>query len=155
MIPAVMAITLKFDGIEYFVSTPAEAAELTRELKKGAAIVAPAAHEKPSKQANSRQNGSEIEIDPDVAARALKFLKAIRDGSDEGVQSDVMMTVFGVRHAKAIGSRSGAVNRLIKDMGFRLNSVYKNPRTPNGRVWRSGRSMAHAISTIEQRLAAH
>lgn len=151
-----MSYTIKIDGFEVTAATPADAAALLRELRK-TETQAPKAQEKPSLQAfhGNGLSASLAEFDPNAADTALKFLKAIRTGQTVGIHARVLMDALGVTVPKAIGSKSAAVNKTITRLGLKPKTVYSNPRTADGRVWKPGRKMGEAIQMLEERLAAH
>lgn len=153
---AMATITFKIDGIEISASTVADAVELIRELKK----VKPADAEAPSKSGGNGHQvlliGSEEDfasIDADNAKMALDFLNTIRDGGS--VPAGTLMKMFGVTAPKGLGSKSATVNKVIKAVGLKPTTVYKNPKTSEGRTWKPARRMADAIQLLEKRLAQH
>lgn len=156
-----MAYTVKVDGIEVTASTPAEAAALVAELRK--VQIATEGRSKSSEKSlqdfQGFGNGLSMtltELNPATAGTALKFLKAIRAGSQSGgVQAEALMSVLAITAPKAIGSKSAAVNKVITNLGLKPKTVYINPRTAAGRIWKGGRNLDHAIQLLEQRLAAH
>jgi hypothetical protein len=158
-----MAINIIVNGFEVSVSDPTEAAALLGALKKAGETAAinskPAeAPALPPTAVNGSSSSAELaDINTGTAQMALRFLKAIRDGgASGGIQSDAVMTALGVTVAKAIGSKSAAINTLIKDgLGMRPKSAYVNPKTKEGRFWKPGRQIGNAIQQLEQRLAAH
>lgn len=152
-----MSITVQIDAnIQVICSTPAEAVAVVRELRGNAVFAAPVVSQ-PLPLSEQRTNGSSQthEFDSDVLNATHRFLKTIRENPG-GVQKDAIMTVLGVSHPKAIGSKSVPINKLIGNLGFRqLSSVYKNPKTPTGRIWRPGKQLNAALQLVEQKLAAH
>jgi len=164
--PHMGTFTIKVNGYEVSASTPADAAELLRELSKGgkASDILPPmnAAQKDLFQKNPRKTGTtsiiggdELEpMKPEQASMTLEFLKAIRDGGATGVTAPVLMKVLGVTAPKAIGSKSATINKIIKQVGLADSRVYTNPKTANGRIWRPARRMNEAIQLIEKRLDA-
>jgi hypothetical protein len=153
-------ITFKIDGIEISASSVADALELIRELKKNPL----AAEEKqaPPNKATHNGHGGVITgkdhvnfaaIDADNAKMALNFLSTIRDGGN--VEAGPLMKVLGVTAPKGLGSKSAAVNKVIKAVGLKPAAVYKNPKTHEGRIWRPARRMREAIQLLEQKLDQH
>ena len=150
-------------GIPVTVSSAAEAAQLLRELGAGggatpapaAAPASPPAAVAPPRFRQEQESFSLVPVDPTVGALAIRFLKAIRENPD-GIQVDGIMAAIGLDKPKAVGSRSAAINSLLKNLGFKVEAVYRNPRQgkDGGRLWQPARKIGEAISLIEQRLAA-
>lgn len=156
--PAAMSITLKIDGVEFVVASTDEAAELYKRLRSGevrAKQQTPVKAAPNAKRPARRKRGIGFlkVAPPDVA---LKFLKTIRDAGAAGAAAEDVRKALGVTHPKGVGSRSAAINRLLRETQLSPEAVYDNPKSRNGvRVWKAGRRMNHAISALEQRLAAH
>jgi hypothetical protein len=158
-----MSFTIHVDDIQVTVTSLSEAAALIRELRVGKRVAAveakPLVSPEPERPAAlapapAPTNGSIEPIDLALGNTAVRFLKVIRENPN-GVQADTVMPTLGVTKAKAIGSRSGPINRLLTDLGFKPKAVYRNPRSATGRIWQPGKQLQNAISAIEQRLGAH
>jgi hypothetical protein len=82
--------------------------------------------------------------------RAIKLLRAIKE-SNAGVRMAQVQSLVEASHPKGIGSRMQSINKLLVDLGFSSDSVYRNDRGPLGeRVWTSGERIAEAISALEK-----
>lgn len=137
------------NGIEVKATSAAEAAELIRELSReskpaAAPIIPPRASLRPRPLLSPRlRNGARVH---DVA---LAFLNKIRDAGSDGIHAEGLMSIVGARHPKGIGSKSAPLNKAIERLGFKVEDVYDNPRSPNGRIWRSGPKMDAAIEALK------
>lgn len=151
-----MSITIKVGKFDVTVSNAAEAAALLRELES-TENKATAENPKPSIHSQEAEDhkADATSFDPAIATMTLRFLKAIRDGGSSGVQSEAIMKALEVERPKAVGSRSAAVNRLLKGLQFSPGKVYDNPKTFNGRIWTPKKQMQAAITALEQRMGAH
>jgi hypothetical protein len=142
-IPPVMTVKLNVGGIEVSVADLDEAAALLRKLQGGT-------QQKPAIVANGHDaEDAGVPVDPESAQFALKLLRAIQN-APKGIKADGIMPLIGVSTPKAIGSKTAALNKIIKDLGFKKQMVYRNPRKPGeGRTWYPGRKIANVIAAIE------
>jgi hypothetical protein len=170
-------IVVVHEGIEYRCNNLAEAAELGRRLRSekpaklapsaASAIKKPLPARKGHRHAKRKARAMPdplrevplispalmlVKASDETWSAAHRFLRAIRDHRETGIQAEGLMPVFGVTKPKALGSRSGPVNKLIRDLGFSVGRVYKNPRTATGRLWKPGPKIKEVIELIEQRL---
>ena len=154
----IMTIKMNIDGIEVSVTDPVEAAALLRALKTKQEI----AGEKPPSAGNQGNGGltnvhgfpisNKEHIDVEVAAKALHLLKAIRS-SREPLPSNEVMAALGAGSPNAVGGTSKKINNILADLGFRKETVYKNPkRARQPRTWSAGRNIEKAIEAIEERI---
>lgn len=101
------------------------------------------------------QETPKVVNDVNSVKSAVSLLVAIRDGGRHGINADTVQAVLGVTHPKAISSKSSGINRLLDDMPYRRNSVYTNDRTVNGRIWKPGKNLQHALDELLKLQTAH
>ncbi len=132
-------IRINVNGHDVFVSNPAEAAALLREL---ATVEAPKVGRPklnlPSKNGVEGMNS------------ALTFLTAVTAAGAAGADSEHVMKALDTDEPKGVGGRLVKVNNLLLRLGFSPDEVYKKVRTPDGKRWRHGPKIVQAMGSIKQ-----
>jgi len=97
-----------------------------------------------------RRDRSDRPSEQDLREATLKFLRAIRDGGDQGVYGEALRIVLGLESGRALGGAMSGINRTITNAGFNPEpDVYHRTRDLEGRRWQPGRRIASAITSIE------
>jgi len=137
-----MPFKLNFRGIEVTANSVSEAAALLRELAEpsGAKIGRPP---KPPSPLDMFAPPKDTDI-------AVAFLRAIAKAGTQGAVAEDLMPLLKVKGPKGIGGRSVRINNMITKAGFKLEDVYDNARTAEGRFWRPGPSISAAINALSQ-----
>jgi hypothetical protein len=172
-----MAIKFKYDGIEFEVSTPREAAQVVRELRRVnrpaptfsppslAAVVEKAQRQREGdvrhvfeQAAQNTQDAvlmftkarAEASAEAERLEMVLRFLTALQRAGRMNV--DEVGRVLKINHPKGLGPRSMLINNVLLQHGFEAEQVYSNTeRNRDGsRVWASKAKLQDAISAIEQ-----
>lgn len=152
---AVIMLIFTINGIEVKATSAAEAAELIKALGKPIGAATETARAMPITPKSSRADRFKLRLrsrrnGANVRTVAVEFLSKIRDAGSEGIAADGLMDILGARHPKGIGSRSAPVNKLIESLGYDIEDVYDNPRSPEGRIWKPGPKMDAAIEALKK-----
>jgi hypothetical protein len=131
---------VKYKGVEIAVATVADAAKLALELSAGATVSTPteAALEHPNLP----------QISPETLTSALKFLKHVRD-KPGGSKVEDIQRVLKVETAKGIGPKMTMINYVLEILALPQDTVYVNPKGPEGRIWYPRKNIGEAISMLE------
>ncbi len=138
-----MSIKINVNGMEITVSNTTEAAELIGKIN--------AQPEKAGKNrvtSGSRQSTSDFVVRPDVADSTAKFLMTIRDAGDSGADAGTIARTLKAASGKGIGGRINPINTYLNNLGFKVDAVYDNARTLDGRRWTKGRRFDEALEMV-------
>jgi hypothetical protein len=141
-----MAIKINFPGFEIAVSTAAEAAAVVRELS---GLTSPPQRGRPkSTEPKPQKKGFDVDM------ATLDFLNAIRAAGDDGATSEAIQKALKANEPKGIGSKAGRVNKVIKKLGYGVDSVYTSVREPGeGRFWSAAPKMDEAYEAIRRKIS--
>jgi hypothetical protein len=132
-------IRINVNGHDVFVSNPAEAAALLREL---ANVEAP------------KVGRPKLNLPPKNGAEgmnsALTFLTTVTAAGTSGADSEHVMKALDTDEPKGVGGRLVKVNNLLLRLGFSPDEVYKKVRTPDGKRWKQGPKIVQAMGAIKQ-----
>ena len=142
-----MAITLTIDSISVTVPSVKTAAALIRELRRAGEPGLPKV------ELGSEHDKQSLRVSNELLSvgTALKFLRTIND-AHEGASTDAIMKVLGVTDPKAVGSRTSALNKLLKSFAMAPSSVYYSSRVGERRIWKGGDQLAIAIGYLREAL---
>lgn len=137
-----MSIKINVNGIEITVSNTSEAAELIGKIN--------AQPEKSGKNRvnGARQNHSDFVVRQDIVDSTAKFLMTIRDAGEFGADADTIARTLKTANGKGIGGRITPINTYLHNLGFKVDTVYDNARTLDGRRWTKGRKFDEALQMV-------
>jgi hypothetical protein len=146
-------IKINVDGIELTVPTLDDAAELIRKIRgsQRATNISPRIDQRIEPTPPAVWEGAMLPMDDKTALdHAIAFLSAIANAGANGADSPTMMKALHVDNAKGIGGRTVKINNLLTKIGFRPKEVYRNPRLPDGRVWKRASKFQDAYDAIRR-----
>jgi hypothetical protein len=136
-----MSIKMTIQGIDIVASSAEEAAALVREFSGLKGLRGQVMDfDQPTQFADPGPDGQ----------RAIAFLEEIRSAAPDGPTTDDIMRVLETESTKGVGGRLTRVNKLLAEAGFDPSTVYQNPRTAGGRVWRPGSAIQQAIRKLRE-----
>jgi hypothetical protein len=157
-----MALKFKILGIEVVADDAAEAYALLSQVAKAElkaprpAAVAngvpsapwplPTLLPAPAPQQLPLPSSSESAAQNHRAEMAERFLKAVKACGNRGLDTKGMLHVFNTQKPKALGSKTGVVNAVLEQLGFRPNDAYQGERAATGKVFKPGPRIDDAIN---------
>lgn len=80
---------------------------------------------------------------------AVSFLRMVSREGRAGPEN--ALAVFHAKHAKGLGSKLAAVNRLLDSCNFAIPDVYTTSRDARGSFWKPAEKIEEAISLLAQK----
>lgn len=139
-----MSIKINVNGMEITVSNTTEAAELIAKINAH-----PEKAGKTRVNSSARQNPSDFVVRPEVSESTLKFLLTIRDAGPSGADAATIAKTLKAASGKGIGGRVTPINTYLTSLGFKVEAVYDNSRTLDGRRWTMGRRFQEALEMVQ------
>jgi hypothetical protein len=134
--------TIKFGNIIIETDDPEEAAALV--LKLNSSDVASRLPDPPKSEKKQELPA----IGKDAIRGALKFLRLVKD-KPAGTKVDEIQTALGVATPKGIGPKMTMINYILEILALPQDTVYINPKGPNGRIWYPKKNIGEAINMLE------
>lgn len=143
-------IKITVNGIDIEVSSTEEAAALIKQLNGQQS-----SHKPQRSTSVPTPFNSASRLTPDALQITKKFLIALREGSASGVDGETMAKALGTARPKGIGGKMMPINKVLKELGFKSNQIFDNPRGIGGkRIWTKGRLVDEAIQKVEAQLSS-
>ncbi len=156
-----MPAILEFNGIRITVPT-SELAQAITQLQQVSSSPEPAMDILDTVAHQGRKKQDAVKVDHKPIARrtprksddiraAISFLEMVCESTLFGTRAgpEAAMALFQVQHARGLGSKLAAVNRLIDSHGFAIPDVYITARDTQGSFWRSSQHIGAAIDTLK------